>query len=67
MKYHQLLQPSGGLALPISSRRAAVRVRAQQAKQQQRPVFIDDSGTTSFLDWARSQGKAAKLSGSATC
>lgn len=41
---------------PYSSRRADTNVAAQAAQQQARPVFIDDKGTATFLEWARSQG-----------
>jgi hypothetical protein len=41
---------------PYSSRRADTNVAAQAAKQQARPVFIDDKGTATFLEWVRSQG-----------
>jgi hypothetical protein len=59
-----LLQPlgcPGPLLRPhnsSNSRKTAGPAPARAAKQQQpRPVFVDDRGTASFLDWARAQGE----------
>lgn len=60
---HSLAVPSSsGLQVPLGSscsisRRGQIMCQAQAQQQNQaRPVFIEDKGTGTFLDWAQTQG-----------
>lgn len=66
----QPLKPAAGHVLRpanghCSNRRCSVSVAAAKQQQQQpRPVFLNDTATTTFLDWAKSQGGRLLAEGS---